>query len=277
MKILSVGPFLGDFENEILQFRPYAKWLSKVVQYDNIYLSTHENRFFLYDFIPEENMIPVYGQFSRDEENQRVCVHDKLSKRDFNLILKKFKEDILKKEKCNRKELENYYLPYSKISYQSGVHKKIFEEIKINREDVREDNKNKIVFIPSKKEKRNKVAEVYKWLMSCYNDVVVIGDTNTWFRNNNEVLNKIDYFENGLKTVIDYISTAKAVITPLSYWTLICNLQKKNVFSWGKNVGQYREEGIYNFGNRNCNVIPTDRHTDLKIIISGINNFIKGI
>jgi hypothetical protein len=45
MKILAIGPYIGDFENELLQFRPYARWLTEAIKWDKIYLSTHVNRY----------------------------------------------------------------------------------------------------------------------------------------------------------------------------------------------------------------------------------------
>ena len=66
MKILACGPYLGDFEQEIITFRPYCRWLYEVVEHDKIYLNTHFNRFFLYDFVPDQNKISVYMQFTRN-------------------------------------------------------------------------------------------------------------------------------------------------------------------------------------------------------------------
>lgn len=273
MKILAVGPFLGDFKNEILQFLPYSRWLSKVVIWDKIYLSTHINRRFLYDFIPEENFIPVFQQFSRDEKNQKGYIHKKINKNDFKLILKSFKEKILEKEKCNRGDIEIHHLSYSKNTPPYSIYNKIFKEIKHNSE-IPEEHKNQIIFIPAKKEKIERLAYVYNWMRLCYN-VLVVGNMDTWFSNDNVILNKIDYFESGFSSCISYINEAKAVITPLSYWTTICNLQKKPVFSWGQAPGQYREGGIYNFGNKKCITIPSDKNTNLDIINRGIDEFLK--
>jgi len=273
MKILAIGPYIGSFKEEILTFRPYARWLSKAVEWDKIYLSTHINRLFLYDFIPKENIIPVYQQFSRDEKNQKGYIHKKINKKDFGIILKAFKEEILKRENCNRKDIEIHHLSYSKTSIPYSIYNKIFEEINIIDENL-EEYRNKIIFIPAKQEKLEKLAYIYNWLKS-FCDIVVVGNTDTWFSKDNIILNKIDYYESGFKYIINYISNAKAIITPLSYWTSISNLQQKNVFSWGENPGQYREDGIYNFGNKNCYVIPSNKDTSPDIIINGIKRFIN--
>lgn len=276
MKILAIGPFIGSFEEEILTFRPYARWLSKAIEWDKIYLSTHINRLFLYDFVPEDNIIPVYQQFSRDEENQIGYIHNKIDKKDFRLILKTFKDKIIERENCNKKDIEIHHLSYVKNSPPYGIHKKIFEEIPDITIDIPEEHENRIVFIPAKQERIEKLAYIYNWLKSCYN-VVVVGSTDTWFSNDNIVLNKIDYFESGWKYIIQYITKAKAVICPLSYWTTIANLQNKSVFSWGMNPGQYREDGIYNFGNKNISVIPSDENTSPEIIIKNMKSFIDKI
>lgn len=275
-RILAIGPYIGNFEYEILQFRPYAKWLSEVIDWDKIYLSAHINRFFLYDFIPEENKIPVYKQFSRDEENQKKCVHKKINKKDFNLILKTFKEEIIKKENCNKKDIEIYNLPYLKNSPPCDFNKKIFERISNVYIEIQKEYKNKIVFIPAKQEKIEKLSYIYNWLRrNYYDDLIVVGSTDTWFSNDNVVLNKIDYFDSGWKHIISHILEAKVIITPASYWTVVSNLQNRKVFSWGSNPGLYKERGVYNFGNKDCIVIPSDDDTDPNIIIKNIRSFIN--
>lgn len=279
MKILAIGPYIGSFEEEIMTFRPYAKWLSENIQWDKIYLSTHINRIFLYDFIPEENMIPVFQQFSRDEENQYGYIHKKINKKDFRLILKDFKEKIIEKEKCNRKDIEIQHLSYTKTSPPYCIYRKKFEEIPNVKLKIKEEYENKIIFIPAKQEKLEKLAYIKDWLTKNFENVVIVGSTDTWFSKENVVLNKIDYFENGWKYIIQYISKAKGVICPLGYWTSIANLQQKPVFSWGDNPGQYRygQESIYNFGNKNISVIPTNVDTNPDIIIKSILRFIKEI
>jgi hypothetical protein len=274
MKILAIGPYIGSWEEEILTFRPYARWLSEAIKWDKIYLSTHVNRLFLYDFIPEENIIPVFQQFSRDEKNQEGYIHNKIDKKDFRLILRTFKEKILEKENCNRKDIEIHHLSYSKNTPPYSIYNKIFEEIPNPTIKIPKDHENKIIFIPAKQEKLEKLAYIYNWMKSCYN-ITVVGSIDTWFSKDNVVLNKIDYFENGWKYIIQYITKASGVICPTGYWTIIANLQNKPVFSWGMNPGQYREGGVYNFGNRNISIIPADENTSPDVIIKNMESFIK--
>lgn len=276
MKILAIGPYLGSFEEEMFTFRPYARWLSEAVKWDKIYLSTHINRLFLYDFVPEENMMPVYQHFSRDEKNQNGYIHKKINKKDYVLIIKEFRDEILKRENCNKKDIEIYNLSYTKTTPPYSIYNKIFEGI--SDLEVKISDENKIIFIPSKKEKIDKLSYIYKWLKECYNDeIIIVGDTDTWFSNDNVVLKKIDYFENGWKYILQYIKKSKAIICPLCHWTGIANLEKKHVFSWGANPGQYREGGIYNFGNTKDTIISSDKDTNPEIIKKSMENFINEI
>lgn len=275
MKILAIGPYLGSFKEEMFTFRPYARWLHECVEWDRIYLSTHKNRVFLYDFIPEENIIPIYSHISRDEKNQKGYIHKDISKKDFKLILKKFKEEIIKRENCTRRDIEIYFLSYTKstppISYFNKIFEKIPEDLEV---DISEEHKNRIIFIPARTERIERVSYIYNYIKSCY-DCLVVGDTDTWFSDDNIVLNQVDYFQNGWKYIVKYISYAKGIICPLSYWTGIANLQGKRVFSWGKYPSQYKEDGIYHFRNKNSYIIPSSDNTDLNIIIKSVDDFLK--
>lgn len=275
MKILALGPYLGSWQEEIFSFRPYIRWIIEAVNYDKVYLCTHLNRFFLYDhLISKENLIPIYQHFSRDEKNQIGYVHNKLSKKDFNLIVKKFKDEIIKRENCNRRDIEMYTLSYSKNTPPVSIYNKIYEPIITN--NTNNQNKN-IVFIPCKTDKRERVFDVYNFLKSCYSDVIVVGNMDTWISRENIILDQLDYFENGWKYIIEYINKSKAIICPLSYWTGIANLQSKPIFSWGNNPSQYKEDGLYNFGNKKCWVYPSSSKTDVNIIIGGIKRFLYEI
>lgn len=276
MKVLAIGPFIGDFENELLQFRPYARWLTEAIKWDKVYLSTHANRLFLYDFVPEENIIPVYQQFSRDEKNQKGYIHRKIDKKDYRLILRTFKEKILEKENCNRRDIEIHNLSYTKTSPPYSIYNKIFDKIPDITLKIPKEHSGRIIFIPAKSEKLEKLAYIYRWLKNNH-DILVVGSTDTWFSKDNVILNKIDYFENGWKYIIQYIAKTKGVICPLSYWTGLANMQNKPVFSWGDSPGQYRTGGIYNFGNRKFSIIPTDQDTSPDVIIRSMESFIREI
>lgn len=277
MKILAIGPYIGSFEEEIFTFRPYARWLMKAIKWDKVYLSTHLNRMFLYEnFIPKNNMIPVYQHLTRDEKNQKGYIHKNLQKKDFKFLLRKFKDEIMKRENCNKKDIELHHLSYSKLTPPYSIYTKLFEVIPRPEVKIPKEHENSIIFIPAKNEKLEKVAYVYKKLKMFYN-IVIIGNTDTWFSENNVILNEIDYFENGFKYMIEYISKAKAIITPLGYWTGIVNLQNKPVFSWGEFPSLYREGGIYNFKNKKCDVMVSSKETHPEIIFKGVVEFLKNL
>jgi hypothetical protein len=155
------------------------------------------------------------------------------------------------------------------------LYNKIYEPITTNIKI--KNNDDKIVYIPCKGERRDRILDVYSFLKLCYSDVIVIGDMNTWIDRDNIILDQLDYFENGWKYIIEFINKSKAVICPVSYWTGITNLQNKPIFSWGNNSSQYKDGGIFNFGNKNCWVYASSSKTDIKIITEGIKRFLYEI
>ena len=271
MKILACGPYIGDFEQEVLTFRPYCRWLQKVVEHDSIYINTHINRKFLYDFIPEDNFIPVYEDLSRDELEQKGYIHNSIKRSNYNILLKKFKDEIIKKENCNKKEILQYNLNYIKSTPALPIYNKYFEKIK-SADDI--EIKEKIVFIPHKNRNYEEIFSIYENFKDKY-DCVIIGDLTSEFPENNILSYKIDYFENGWKYIINYINKAKAVICPVSFWVAICNLQGVNTFSWGESVSQYKNTGIYYFNNDKLLLIPYSEDSDISKMITMVGNYLE--
>lgn len=277
MNILACGPYIGSFEHELLTFRPYTKWLHDVVDHDKIYLSTHSNRLFLYEnFIPEKNMIPVFENLSRDERNQVGYIHASVKQTDYNIIVRKFKEEIIKRESCTRKEINLYHLNYVKSTPPYSIYSKVFE--RIGEVDNINIPKGKIVFIPVRTEDEQKMRWIYTTLLENWGEeVVLIGDENTYFKKDNKIIQQIDYFESGWKSIIKHIIGAKAVVCPISYWTTLSNLQGTPVFSWGEAVNQHREGGIYHFGNDKGVILPTNSSTGVNVIIRMLRHFLGGL
>lgn|GEM_PF-3432943 len=276
MSILLVGPYLGSFKEEILNFRPYARWLFDVMDYDALYVNTHSNRKFLYyDFLEPEKVISIFESISRDELTQIGYINDFVNQKNYNLIVKSLKELISQKESVDKKDIDQYSLNYTRNYYPVETHKKRFE--KIVDVDFYEDDdyKNKIVFIPDIDGCRRVLFLIKEFLDIENLDYIVAGDKRTYFQNENVILDRVDYFENGWKYNISSIQNAKAVICPLSHWTTICNLHNIPVFSWGENVGQHREDGIYYFNNKKCFTFPVDRDTNTDCVISMLNCFLK--
>lgn len=251
--IFAAGPFVGSFEQEIVTFRPYIKWVHEAIHPDVTYMSTHFNRKFLYDFVPDENFVPIYKHLSRDELGQDGYVHKSFILKDFNSLVRTYRDNIAIKEGCNKKDVNIKYLNYTKSVQPYPIHNKIFDSISTDGINIPDEYKNMYVFVPY-----NGIIEtihsIHKYLGRNYRHIV-IGDMRTYLINDNVLLKKPDYPENGWKYLIGIISHAKAVICPISYWTLICNLQNVPVFSWGEGVGPYREGGIYHLNNKDCKVV----------------------
>ena len=97
--ILACGPYIGSWETEIVMFQPFVKWLIKVLQPEKVFVSSHKNRRFIYP----ENVVflPVYENLTRNEFGQNKCVHTDISSKDYGIILKNFRQDILLEYKGN--------------------------------------------------------------------------------------------------------------------------------------------------------------------------------
>jgi hypothetical protein len=267
MKILCIGPYIGDFEREITTFRPYAKWLSSVIDYDEIYISTHYNRTFLYyDFIQKSHIIPIDKKYSINETDQVGFIQKDMIQKEYNSIIKNFKNDIISLG-YKKKDIENIYIKYRKTVIQYPTHNKIFDKIKINDKYILNEFTDKFLFIPYGLDE-----EVLDYILDKIKDIVVIGNSSCSLKDNNIVLQRPDYNDNGIKYIISLLNNCKGVIAPLSYWTLIANLQKIPVFSWGRVVSMFRTDGIYNFDNKQCSIMP---ELEIDMLISSIQNFIK--
>jgi len=276
MKAIGFGPFVGDFKSEILSFRPYTRWISEVLDVENIFLFTHFNRDFLYDWIQKENIFPIYYHLTREELNQVGYQHKDVKQRDFNLMLKIFKEKIIEKTGYNRKDIELYHLDYIKNPLFKPLHQKIFTKIKIPNIEIPEEYKNCVIFIPYGIENVGKSRMLHEFLYQNYN-ALVVGNLEISLTWDNIILNHIDYFEIGYKLIFKILSEAKLIICTTSYWTFLCNLQGWPVFSYGPSPGPYRKGGIYYFDNKKSMIMSADEGTAVKSIISMIEYFINRI
>jgi len=237
--IVAVGPYVGSFELEILSFRSYAKWLSKVVPHDKFYISSYHDRQFLYSWIPEENFIPLYL-----EQGKTVgYTHSDINHKKYLKYIREFKNKIYHLNNIEKIDILTYLIPYTKFGDQIILAKKIFEPI-----DVKREPNNDVLFI----------------------DCVDLYDSI-------DIKNKLCFVTTADFTnehAITILSSVKAVICPIGFWTAVGNLQKCNVFSWGtEGLGKYREGGIFNFGNRNHKIVYCDENQK-DILFRMINNYI---
>jgi hypothetical protein len=263
------GPYIGDFEQEIITFRPYIRWVFQNTEVSKMYVNTHFNRMFLYEnFIPAEQIIPVPEHLSRAEMEQSGYIHNLIAPKDFNILVKMIKEDVIGREGCTKRDLEMFTLSYIKSTTPYSIYQKLFHSI--DGLDIKNPFKGKIIYIPYN-DKHRRLKAVKEFLAD--HDSVIMGDQSTRFKDDNVVLSRSDYFSNGWKTIIKAISEAKALICPVSYWSVIGNLQQVPVFTWGENVGQFKEGGIYSF-NKKCTAIATIK---IDVIIEMIEHFLEEI
>lgn len=262
MNVIGLGPFIGDFKTELTYFRPFVNWVQTAFPESNIYVHSHRNRSFLYDAC---TFVPVYESFSRDELNQKQILHKDISAKDYQLLVKDFRTSLNTEHPNDKETTTIYNLGYSNTSTKStSIYQRIFKPIKFS--PLASVPADTIVYIPEKVENIRRLENVYEFLKSKYPNVVVVGDLKTHLIEHNIPLNQLDYLSNGYKYILSYIAKAKHVICPASHWTMLCNLQKIPVFSWGKAPGQYKAGGEYHFGNQKSMAVYADKElSDLKL------------
>jgi hypothetical protein len=235
---IAVGPFIGDFTSEVLLFRPYALWLIDVLQPRHVYIASHKSRKFLY---PTTNVtfFPVFENLTRNEFGQDRVVHKDISGHDYNIVIKKFKADVLSVSKAS---VAYYNIEYNRFGW-IPEYKRIMTPL-----DTTDGTKTaKIIFIPCENEKAFVLEHVYNKLLK---SAVCIGDMKTHLPEHNVLLRDPMYFKNVYRNMVDYISSASCVICPSSVWTSICYWHNIPCFSWGR----YAHTDI----NRNSIVLQSD-------------------
>lgn len=260
------GPFVGDWKYETFIFRPYVKWVSETLTIDKIYISSHTNRLFLYDWIDDDKRLSVYEDISRDELLQNGFLHKNVSKLDYTIFTKAYKEELSKRCGC--------YINYFPLNYtnffQYPFYCRLYSKIHVDKEI----DGDYFLFIPDDIETVGMIESVYKSLLAMYvDDFIVCGDMRSHLNEKNVVLSKRDYFESGYEHIIAYINNARAVICPMGFWTFIADLQNRPVFSWTtKKHGNTVYRGLLK--GKNNYIMQTN---DIKHITNGFNNFVKGL
>lgn len=247
MRVLIFGPFVGSWKQEVLTFLPFVRWASKIIKHDKIYISSHHNRRFLYDWIEDESFIPIYEHLSRDETQQKNFLHSEIDDKDYNFITNNFKKTVIDKCGCSKKELIHHAKVYSKNAQNLIINKqKLFKPFNyLKREEYD-------IYIPGK----DSSDELYEKIKEFYPKLIVIGDMKSGCINKNFILSNHDYLEKGFQKNIYFLLNSRVVITPCSHWTLLANLNNKRVVSWGNNPNLYRHDGIFGFKNKKSNIIP---------------------
>lgn len=267
---LLCGPYMGDFKQEILTFKPYVDWLTEVIPHKKAFVKTHFNREFMYN---DKITSAIDKTLSLNELDQKNYYNKNIVKKDFNTLLKNFKTDIINTHNITKKQCKAHSLSYVQFLQPYSIYQKFFKPIETPY-DIEIDHIGEcIIFIPDESETEEVNEIILKALSEQYN-VLVIGDTKTNLHSENIILKKPDYSENVYKYIIKYLSMAKCVVTPSSHWTYLCNLQQVPVFSWGNRISLYKAKGDLNFGNFNSLMFKDD-DTDIKKVINQIHWFIN--
>jgi len=264
--ILLIGPYVGDWKQEILTFRPYARWIYEQLGRPSCYISSHFNRHFLYDWIPKENFIPVFEQLTRNETGQNNYIHNDIGSKDYKILIKDFKQRIKEKEDISIRDISIYNLSYLESTPHYSWFQKKFTKIKINPIE-----NNYIIYIPDKSISESVNNEIFKELLKEYDNVVMVGDSNCYELN--DCINfQINYAETGYELLIKYIMGCRFVITPSSHWTFLCNLQNIPVISWGMDANIYKKDSDYGFDNKDNYILISD---DIDRVLNAVKYFYK--
>lgn len=262
------GPYVGDFETEVAVFLPHIRWIKENFDFKKIYVNSHFNREFLYKDICNE-FIPIYKHLSRNESQQRKHCHVSITKKDFEYFCKIIKAQIKKDYDDSIDSI--FFLPYTKQTPFVSIYQKSFKKIISN---FIPNKKNYILFIPDNRSNISIIKYINEYLKT-YENVIVAGNLKTHLIDENIILKKMDCIDVVYDHMIGYINNADMVICPCSHWTMICNLNNIPVLSWSDQVSQYKEEGNYHFGNKNCLTFPFYKNSNKKILENQIDYFVN--
>ncbi|MCK5016052.1 MAG: hypothetical protein KAS32_03180 [Candidatus Peribacteraceae bacterium] len=264
-KSVLLGPYVGDFKQEVLVFRPYMRYISYISQEYEIFVSSHSNRSFLYDWVDDDNFLPIYEHISRNEVNQKGFIFQDITKTEFNQITKHIRDRI------PFSDIDIHTLPYVKNTNGVSYYQKIYSSFTFPDIDIGESPD--IVFIGDKSDQSS---EVYS-LLSDQFDVTVIGDMNNGLETYNEILKTPNFSDNYLR-MFNYISKAKMVVTNCSEWVLICNSQQVPVFYCGADSSLFKNDGILNFDNKKCtSICDMDSDTMVNMVKYSYNKMYGGV
>lgn len=268
MSILAFGPYLGDWKQEIFTFRPYVQWIHDNINHSKCVVSSHFNRAFLYDWC--DRFIPIERRFTEEESKQRSYIHKDLPQKEFFKKERQFKDVVCELENCSKKDLIHYNINYVKFTPAYSVYQKKFTPISVDYWKF----ESKVVFIPDRLEREDRLNEIYNHLNELFgDDVIVLGDSKCKLQSKN-ALDLVEYTDKAYKYLVGYITNAKMVVTPASYWTLLANMQRTPVFSWGKYSSPYKKGGEFNFNNESM-VMSSDRSTSTKVILKQLDYFLE--
>ena len=241
--VVIIGPYIGDLEQELFAFRPHAKYITSTVEAHEVYISSHYNRAFMYDWIPEKNFIPVFESLTRDETKQHGFLHDDVSRSDYSQLVKHLKNKV--KEVNGNVSIEVFSPPYIKSINTISIYQKEFSPLSFPKTSISKSD-NILFMVDQSKESK----ELYDTLKSQY-DIIVVGNMSNGIETENVLLKSTDYFVNGYIDMMNYISGAKMLVTNCPVWAMIGNLMGVHMVFWGDTCSQFKSDGVYGFDNRN--------------------------
>lgn len=239
-KIILLGPYVGEFKDEILSFIPFVNWFTQNFTYKDIFVSTHYDSSFLY----KEKNIPIMRHYTNDKKSQYKHLHTKINAKDYKVLKKIIIDNIVDISDYTRKDIISYDLGYSSTPNKTLYQNK-FERLMIEPE---------------------------------YSDDVIFveyGNSNRKRKEQKRIRNFLELEDNSFlskEEMTRKVMGSRCVITPCCHWTAICNIHNIPVFSWCNNVSIYRN--LYNFNNKYSEIIYTDRKLD-KHFWSLLENFVK--
>jgi hypothetical protein len=242
--VVVIGPYIGDLEQELFAFRPHARYITSSVEAHEIFISSHFNRSFLYDWIPEDNFIPVFESLTREETKQHGYLHDDVTRTDYSQLVKHLKTNI--KERMGKVDMEVYSPPYIKSINTISIYQKEFSTISFPKADI--NKSNNIVFVSDQSDESE---EIYNTLKDLY-DIIVLGNMSNGIEHSNVLLKTTDYYINGYVTMMNYINNSTMLVTNCPVWAMVGNLLQKHMVFWGNSCSQFKPEGIYGFYNPNA-------------------------
>lgn len=270
--VLALGPFIGSFEQEILTFRPHMRWIELNTDNKGVFYSSHFNRKFLYPQVSNKKFIPVYKQLTRQEIHQNGYSHKDVDQRDFMSLIRLFKDEIVGQTGSIKKNINHQSLPYVKYISPVSIYHKVFEPIKVPASK----KKGNIVYIPDFSMTSLDAEIIWTALRSRFK-CSLVGDMKCHLPSDNEVLKNVDYLQNGYKKIVTAITNAKAVVTPCSHWAVLANLQGTPCISWGDQVGQFKEGGIYHFNNYNSRTVYYDQDSNVNNLINNLLRYLEEV
>ena len=225
--VIACGPFIGDFETEVLSFRPYIVWLYKNLDFKDFYISSHHDRKFLYHWVGD-NFIPVDDKFSDISKQDKYYNNDITHNQYFKLIRWLRNSVYNGSTKIKKAEIKIYTVPYTKLCDPVVYDKKVYTPI----------------------------------IMKAPKEDYILYDKKVYFGNYNyKILSDIESYADKVKAII----SAKCVVCEAGLWTVIANMQRVPVFSWSEGaIGKYKSNGDLGFGNKNSIIYSDNENTLIK-------------